>query len=72
MESSFDEEYIKAKYQDVFWESNLKSTINLLEKADLKKKSEKLLKVLKVYTKMNKKIINLLQKAYFSKKSGTL
>ena len=45
---------------------------NLLEKADLKKKSEKLLKILKVYIKMNKKIINLLQKAYFNQKSETL
>ena len=37
LESSFDKEYIKTKYQDVFWGNNFKA-INLLQKANLKQK----------------------------------
>ena len=39
LKSSFDEEYIKAKHQDVFWGNNFKPT-NLLQKANLDKKVE--------------------------------
>ena len=47
----FDDEYIKAKYQDVFWGSTFEA-VNLLQKADLNKKIENY-KKLKVYIKMD-------------------
>ena len=41
LEISFDAEYTKPKYQDVFCESHFE-VINLLQKADLDQKSGKL------------------------------